>query len=85
MLAEAALYEEKMWEDTLADDSATEHEARHGGPVPTAINTQMLHDIQVLHSRLVMKAGQLIKNFTTNLVEGWMQVRCKFDGGGERL
>ena len=41
----------------------------------------MLHDIQVLLSRLVMKAGQLIRNFTTNLAEGWMQVRCKFDRG----
>ena len=81
MFAEAVRDQERMWEDTLADDSATECEARHGGPVPTEINTQMLHDIQVLLSRLVMKAGQLIRNFTTNLAEGWMQVRCKFDGG----
>ena len=75
------LDQERMWEDTLADDSATEHEARHGGPVPTEINTQMMHDIQVLLGRLVMKARQLIRNFTTNLAEGWMQIRCKFDGG----
>ena len=27
------------------------------------------------------KAPQLIGNFTTNLAEGWMNVRCKFDGG----
>ena len=81
MLTEAVLDQETMWEDTLADDSATEREARHGGPIPTEINTQMLHDIQFLLSRLVMKAGQLIRNFTTNLAEGWMQVRCKFDWG----
>ena len=81
MFAEAVLDQERMWEDTLADDSATEHEVRHGGPVPTEISTQILHDIQVLLSRLVMKAGQLISNFTTNLAEGWMPVRCKFDGG----
>ena len=55
--------------------------SRHGGPVPTEINTQMMHDIQVLFGRLVTKARQLIRNFTTNLVEGWMQIRCKFDGG----
>ena len=41
--AEAMLDQERMWEDTLADDSATEHEARHGGPVPTEIDTQMMH------------------------------------------
>lgn len=56
--------------------------SRHGGPVPTEIDTQMMHDIQVLFGRLVTKARQLIRNFTTNLVEGWMQIRCKFDGGG---
>jgi len=41
-----------------------------------------MHDIQVLLvSRLVGKAHQLIKNFTTNLAENWMQIRCTFDGG----
>ena len=70
-----------MWEDTLADDSATEHVARHGGPVPTEIDTQLMTDIQFLVSRLVMKARKLIRSFTTNLVEGWVQVRCKFNGG----
>ena len=54
MFAEAVLDQERMWEDTLADDSPTECEAQHGGPVPTEINTQMLHDIEVLLSRLVM-------------------------------
>lgn len=79
--AEAMLAQERMWEETLADDSATECQARQGGAVPTEIDSQMMHDIQVLVSRLVMKARQLVRNFTTNLVEGWMQVRCKFDGG----
>ena len=70
-----------MWEETLADDAATERESRHGGATPTEINPQMMHDIQVLVSRLAGKARQLIKNFTTNLAENWMQIRCKFDGG----
>lgn len=52
-----------------------------GREVPTEINPQLMHDIQVLVSRLVGKAHQLIKNFTTNLAENWMQIRCKFDGG----
>lgn len=79
--AEVILDQRRMWEQTLADDPATEREARHGGPAPTEIDTQMMHDIQVLVDRLVMKAQQLIRNFTTNLVEGWMKIRCKFDGG----
>ena len=41
----------------------------------------MMHAIQVLVSRLVGKASQLIQNFTINLAENWMQIRCKFDGG----
>ena len=80
MSAEAA-NQERLWQETLVDDSATEREARCGGQVPTQINPQMMHDIQVLVSRLVAKSRQLIRNFTTNLVEGWMNIRCKFDGG----
>ena len=40
-----------------------------------------MFDVQVLVSRLVSKADRLIKNFTTNIAENWMQIRCKFDGG----
>ena len=47
----------------------------------TEIDPIMMHDIQAIVGRLVAKAGQLIGNFTTNLAEGWMQVRSKFDGG----
>ena len=45
------------------------------------IDPQLMYDIELLLSRLVAKASQLIDNFTTNLVEGWMHVRTKFDGG----
>ena len=75
------LNQEKMWEETLTDDTATVSEARRGRPVPTEIDPHMMNDVQVLVSRLVIKARKLIKNFTTNLVENWMQIRCKFDGG----
>ena len=70
-----------MWDETLAEDAATEKETRCGGEGPAELNPQLMHDIQVLVSRLVGKARQLIKNFTTNLAENWMQIRCKFDGG----
>lgn len=76
------LDQERLWAETLAEDTATEKETQCGGEVPTEINPQLMHDIQVLVvSRLVGKAHQLIKNFTTNLAENWMQIRCKFDGG----
>lgn len=65
----------------MADDPATEKEARHGGEIPAQLDPALMHDIQVILSRLVEKAPQLIQNFTTNLAENWMQIRCKFDGG----
>ena len=79
--AEAVLDQERMWRETLADDSVTECEARCGGQSSAELDPQMMHDIQVIVSRLVAKSRQLIRNFTTNLVEGWMNIRCKFDGG----
>jgi hypothetical protein len=45
------------------------------------IDKKLMHDVQMLVSRLVEKAPQLIDNFTTNLAEAWMHIRCKFDGG----
>ena len=48
---------------------------------PTPVSDKMMHDIQVVLSRLVAKAPQLIGNFTTNLAEAWMHIRTKFDGG----
>lgn len=48
---------------------------------PTQVSGKLMHDIQVILSRLVAKAPQLIGNFTTNLAESWMHVRSKFDGG----
>ena len=38
-------------------------------------------DIQVLVSKLVAKAPQLLGNETTNVAECWMHIRSKFDGG----
>ena len=81
MSVEAILDQERIWNETLADDPATEHQTQHSGHIPNEIDPQMMHDIQVLISRLVAKARQLIGNFTTNLAECWMQIRCKFDGG----
>ena len=48
---------------------------------PIPISKKLMHDIQVILTRLVAKAPQLIGNFTTNLAESWMHVRTKFDGG----
>ena len=79
--AGTVLNQERLWEETLAENTATKNRTQCGGEVPTEINPQLMHDIQVLVSRLVGKAHQLIKNFMTNLAENWMQIRCKFDGG----
>ena len=69
-----------LWEETTNDDQATEDDARKGGCKPAKLTEKMLHDIQVIVSRLAAKAAQLIDNFTTNIAETWMNMRCKFDG-----
>ena len=70
-----------LWQETLDEDPTVELEARQGGLTPTNIDPRLYHDIQVLVSRLVSKASQLIGNETTNLAESWMHIRSKFDGG----
>ena len=79
--ADIMVDQERLWHETIRDDSVTETEARTGGNTMKEVNPQMMHEIQVVISRLVSKAHQLINNFTTNLAENWMHVRCKFDGG----
>ena len=74
--------QERLWRETTADDEpSTEREILQGGQVSMDINPKLYHDIQVILSRLVGKAEQLIDNVTTNLAESWMHVRSKFDGG----
>ena len=48
---------------------------------PSPVSEKLMHDIQIILSRLVVKVPQLIGNFTTNLAESWMHIRAKFDGG----
>lgn len=62
----------------MDEDITTKQDATQGEIRPVSI---IVHDLQVCVSRLVAKAPQLIGNFTTNLAEGWMNIRCKFDGG----
>ena len=89
MSADTILDQGRIWQETLADDEATENDPatanlqnQVGPGVPaTEVNPQLMFDVQVLVSRLVSKADRLIKNFNTNIAENWMQIRCKFDGG----
>lgn len=73
--------QERLWRDTTADSPSIEEAARRGGRNSTKPDQKMIHDIQVVASRLVAKASQLISNETTNLAESWMHVRSKYDGG----
>ena len=65
----------------MEDSIDVQQDATTGGTQQVNISDKMLHDIQLLVSRLASKAPQLIGNFTTNLAESWMNIRCKFDGG----
>lgn len=76
-----AINQEEMWSETLDEDPTVEADARQGELTPININPALLHDIQVLVSRLTGKASQLLGNQTTNLAECWMHMRTKFDGG----
>ena len=71
----------RLWKETVTDDSATEGDCRRGGQIPSDIHPKLMHEIQVLVSRFVAKAQQLLGNQTTNLVECWMYIRCKFNEG----
>lgn len=73
--------QEQIWRQTITDDCASEKEILQGGKIATDINPKLYHDIQVIVSRLVAKASQLISNVTTNIAESWMHIRSKFDGG----
>ncbi len=73
--------QERLWEETIADDPETELDARRGGLTRVNVDQKLLHDVQVLLSRLVGKAEQLLGNATTNLAESWMNIRAKFDSG----
>ena len=66
------------WMDAANDDASIIADARSGGSpnvyVYPEIDPKMMADIHIALSRLVVKAGQLIGKFTTNLAECWMQV-----------
>lgn len=53
------------------------------------INLNVDHVCSVTCERLVdqhmAKSEQPLGNFTTNLCEGWMHIRSKFDGGKHRV
>ena len=70
--------QEQLWRETTQDVLTS---VLHSGHVATYINPALYHDIQVILSRLVAKASQLIDNVTKNLAESWMHIRMKFDGG----
>ena len=70
--SEALEEQVRLWEETLEEDSEV---------VEVPLNQALMHDIQLLVDRLVAKADRLVGNFTTNMAENWMLIRCKFDGG----
>ena len=64
--------------ETTENTAAALEDARTGSTQQIPID---VYDIQRVVSHLATKALQLFGNFTTNLAEGWMNIRCKYDGG----
>jgi len=69
-LGQSILDPERLWRETFKDDTTTEEDTRRGGPTPTDVNPQLLHDIKTLDSGLVSKSRQLLGNHTNILAEG---------------
>ena len=65
----------------MDDTEEAERDSRRGQETPLKVDPKLVHDVQLLVSRLAAKAPQLLGNHTTNLAEAWMHIRCKFDGG----
>ena len=71
--------QEQLWKETTAEDPSEELKILRGGETATKVDPKMYHDIQVVLSRLVTKAEQLVDNVTTNIAESWM-LEVKYDG-----
>ena len=67
----------------LEGSSEAEQEEARGecpdGQLP--LSADLHQDVLAILERMAKKANRLLGNFTTNLAECWMSVRCKFDGG----
>ena len=50
-------------------DFCNESDILRGGDVATDIDPRLYHDLQLVLSRLVAKAEQLVDNVTTNLAD----------------
>ena len=73
--------QKQLWKETTAEDPSEELKILRGGETATKVDPKMYHDIQVVLSRLVTKAEQLVDNVTTNIAVSWMHLRSKYDGG----
>ena len=62
---------------------AAQEEARGDWPDRPFLDLDacLVETVKPALERLTRKAFSLIGNYTTNLAESWMSLRCKFDGG----
>ena len=73
---------ENYWKDSVKELTELEEKSiRKGGTPDQTIDQEMLKDIFFYLNRMSEKADRLFGNFTSNLAESWMHIRCKFDGG----
>ena len=72
----------EMWHESVKEMSESEvNLIRNGGKSTVLADEDLLKDVYFLLNRMAGKSDRLICNFTSNLAESWMNVRCKFDGG----
>ena len=73
--------QQTIWEDICDDDLEESRNGYQGSSTSGPIDPDLLKDVSFLLQRMSSKCDRLLGNFTTNLAESWMFIRCKFDGG----
>ena len=73
------------WRDSIHDLFTEDSDnLRKGGSSLKEIGSlteSLLKDLFLYLNRIAERSNRLIGNFTSNLAESWMNIRCKFDGG----
>ena len=75
--------QQAMWQGVVDKDEF--EEARNGYASVGDLDPEIVKDVSFFLNRLAIKSHRLLGNFTTNLAEFWMAIRCKFDGGKPQI
>ena len=70
-----------MWSEGCSEEEMEKSLFSSASLSKDQLDQSVIADVSILLQRMADKADRLIGNFTSNLAECWMSIRCKFDGG----